>query len=125
MTHCTNIVTLLRHKTFLEPHRLALRLLNHLPCGEMSAPCPGQTIPEGGENKMRKTFVALMALVIATTFGTVTFVQADENAAAPAPAAPAAAPAAALEEKKDMGEHKGTEKKVEKKTAKKKAKTKE
>jgi len=94
----------------------------------MSAPCPGQTIPEGGENKMRKTFVALMALVIATTFGTVTFVQADENAAAPAPAAPAApaaAPAAALEEKKDMGEHKGTEKKVEKKTAKKKAKKKE
>ncbi len=71
---------------------------------------------------MRKTFVALMALVIAMTFGTVTFVQADENAAAPAPAAPAAAPAAALEEKKDMGEHKGTEKKVEKKTAKKKAK---
>ena len=66
---------------------------------------------------MRKPFVALMALVIAMTFGTVTFVQAEEKAAESAPAAPpaapavpAAAPAMAPEEKKDMGEHKGMEK---------------
>lgn len=52
---------------------------------------------------MNKTLGAMLALVIALAFGTVTFVQADETAA-PAPAAPAApaapeAPAAAPAEK--------------------------
>ena len=122
-----NVVNLLRHKTFLEPRYLALRLLNHICCEEIPAPNSVGAIPEGGENRMRKPFVALMALVIAMTFGTVTFVQAQEKAAESAPAAPAtpaAAPAAAPEEKKDMGEHKGMEKKAEKK-AKKKAKKKD
>jgi hypothetical protein len=43
-----------------------------------------------------KTLLSVIALVVGLTFGAVTFVQADEKAAAPAaPAAPAAAAPAA------------------------------
>src|SRR5437763_14219459 len=52
--HSTNVDNLLSHKNFQEPRCLALRLLNYLRYGEIPAPCPGKTIPEGGENSDEK-----------------------------------------------------------------------
>ena len=73
-----------------------------------------------------KTLLSVMALVVGLTFGTVTFVQADEKAAAPAaPEASApATPAAAPEEKKvdtKKAEKKESKKKAEKTESKEKA----
>ena len=78
--------------------------------------------PKGGDENM-KALLSLIALVVGLTFGSVTFVQADEKAAAPAapaaaaPAAPAPSTPAAEEKKVDT---KKAEKKEQKKKAEKK-----
>jgi hypothetical protein len=55
---------------------------------------------KGGDITMSKALFAMMALVVGLMFGSATFVQADEKAAAPA--APAAAPVAPAGDKKEM-----------------------
>jgi hypothetical protein len=70
---------------------------------------------------MMKAFVTTLALVIGLTFGAVTFVQADEKASAPAPAAGGAVPAEKKDmggDKKDMAGDKKMDKKAEKKAKK-------
>jgi hypothetical protein len=70
---------------------------------------------------MLKALVAMLALIIGLTFGAVTFVQADEKASAPAPAAGGAAPAEKKDmsgDKKDMAGDKKAEKKADKKAKK-------